>query len=112
MWRWRRKQAHSDADAGPTAERAVDAGADGQLIETGAVEFDRVVPPSGNLWVARRQFWLGPARAGQTVRFWASADVLHLGPGEKFGSFPTQRSVGAGSVCAVALRLVASAATS
>ena len=44
----------------------------------GPVEFDRVVPPSGNLWVARRQFWLGPARAGQTVRFWASVDVIHL----------------------------------
>lgn len=28
--------------------------------------------------VARRQFWLGPARAGQTVRFWASVDVIHL----------------------------------
>ena len=25
-----------------------------------------------------RQFWLGPARAGQTVRFWASVDVIHL----------------------------------
>jgi hypothetical protein len=28
--------------------------------------------------VAQRQFWLGPARAGQTVRFWASVDVIHL----------------------------------
>ena len=28
--------------------------------------------------VARRQFWLGPPRAGQTVRFWASVDVIHL----------------------------------
>jgi hypothetical protein len=37
-----------------------------------------VVPPSGNLWVARRQFWLGPVRGGQTVRFWASVDVIHL----------------------------------
>jgi hypothetical protein len=25
-----------------------------------------------------RQFWLGPARAGQTVRFWADVDVIHL----------------------------------
>jgi len=56
-----------------TVERALDAGAAPE-----AVEFDRVVPPSGNLWVARRQFWLGPARAGQTVRFWASVDVIHL----------------------------------
>ena len=28
--------------------------------------------------VARRQFWLGPQRAGQTVRFWAGVDVIHL----------------------------------
>jgi transposase InsO family protein len=61
-----------------TAERAVDAGADGQVIDGGPVEFDRVVPPSGNLWAMGRQFWLGPARAGQTVRFWASVDVIHL----------------------------------
>jgi hypothetical protein len=55
----------------PTAQRAVDAGATA-VADDGPVEFDRVVPPSGNLSVARRQFWLGPARAGQTVRFWAS----------------------------------------
>jgi len=44
----------------------------------GPVEFDRVVPPSGNMWVARRQFWLGTARAGTVVRFWASTDIIHL----------------------------------
>jgi transposase InsO family protein len=64
----------------PTAERARDAGAAG-LTAGGPVEFDRVVPPSGNLWVARRQFWLGPQRAGLTVRFWASVDVIHLSIG-------------------------------
>src|SRR4051812_29582128 len=62
----------------PTAERAVDAGADAQPIDGGAVEFERVVPPSGNLWAMSRQFWLGPARAGQTVWFWAGVDVIHL----------------------------------
>jgi transposase InsO family protein len=61
----------------PTAERALDAGA-GQVVAGGPVEFDRVVPPSGNLWAMGRQFWLGPARAGQTVRFWADVDVIHL----------------------------------
>jgi hypothetical protein len=35
----------------------------------GPVEFDRVVPPSGNMWVAGKQFWLGPARAGTVIRF-------------------------------------------
>ena len=44
----------------------------------GPVEFDRVVPPSGNMMVARRQFWLGPRRAGLTVTFWASTDIIHL----------------------------------
>jgi len=44
----------------------------------GPVELDRVVPPSGNLMLAGRQFWLGPARAGQLVRFWASVDLIHL----------------------------------
>ena len=58
-------------------ERAVDAGAMPEAVEPGPVEFDRVVPPSGNLWFARRQFWLGPARAGQIVRFWAGVDVIH-----------------------------------
>jgi transposase InsO family protein len=44
----------------------------------GAVEFDRVVPASGNLSVEGKQFWLGPARAGITVTFWADHDVIHL----------------------------------
>ena len=37
-----------------------------------------MVPPSGNMWLAARQFWLGPARVGLTVRFWASSEVIHL----------------------------------
>jgi hypothetical protein len=61
----------------PTVERALDAGAS-PIVSGGPVEFERVIPPSGNLWVERRQFWLGPQRAGQTVRFWASVDVIHL----------------------------------
>jgi transposase InsO family protein len=44
----------------------------------GAIEFDRVVPASGNLCVAQQQFWLGPQRAGATIRFWADTDVIHL----------------------------------
>jgi transposase InsO family protein len=62
----------------PTVERAIDAGAALPAVDGGPVEFDRVVPPSGNLWAIGRQFWLGPQRAGQTVRFWASVDVIHL----------------------------------
>ena len=44
----------------------------------GPIEFDLVVPPSGNMSVACRQFWLGPARSGLTVRFWADLHVIHL----------------------------------
>jgi transposase InsO family protein len=47
----------------------------------GPVEFDRVVPPSGNMQVAGKQFWLGPARAGTVIRFWASTDLIHLSAG-------------------------------
>ena len=67
-----------EPQATPTAERAVDAGANGPMIEGGPVEFDRDVPASGNLWAMGRQFWLGSPRAGQTVRFWAGVDVIHL----------------------------------
>ena len=42
------------------------------------MEFDRVVPPSGNLGVMGKQFWLGSARAGVTVTFWADHDLIHV----------------------------------
>ncbi|AEE47588.1 integrase catalytic region [Cellulomonas fimi ATCC 484] len=44
----------------------------------GAVEFDRVVPASGNLAICGSQFWLGPQRAGQVVRFWVDCQWVHL----------------------------------
>ena len=47
----------------------------------GPVEFDRVVPPSGNLQVAGKQFWLGPGRAGTVIRFWADCDLICLSAG-------------------------------
>lgn len=49
-----------------------------QLESGGPVEFERVVPASGNLQVAGKQFWLGPARSGLTVTFWADTSVIHL----------------------------------
>ena len=36
------------------------------------------MPPSGNLQLAGKQFWLGPVRSGQVVRFWVSVDLIHL----------------------------------
>jgi transposase InsO family protein len=40
----------------------------------GPIEFDKVVPASGNMCVAHKQFWLGPKRAGLVARFWPTAN--------------------------------------
>ena len=37
-----------------------------------------MVPASGNMALAGKQFWLGPARSGQVVHFWVSVDLIHL----------------------------------
>ena len=42
------------------------------------MEFERVVPASGNMQVAGRKFWLGPVRAGMVVTFWADISVIQL----------------------------------
>lgn len=44
----------------------------------GPVEFDKVVPPAGNMTLVGKQLWLGPARSGQVVHFWAGVDLIHL----------------------------------
>jgi transposase InsO family protein len=44
----------------------------------GAIELDRAVPGSGNMALCGNQFWLGPARAGQVVRFWIDCEWVHL----------------------------------
>ncbi len=43
-----------------------------------AVELDRTVPPSGNLWIAGQQVWLAPAMTGRTVRIWAGLSQVHV----------------------------------
>ena len=43
-----------------------------------AVEVDRVVPPSGNLWIGVQQVWLGPALSGRQVTLWADQVSLHV----------------------------------
>jgi len=60
------------------ADSSADGSPAGSPWAGGPVEFDRIVPASGNMAVAGRQFWLGPIRSGQTVRFWASVEVIHL----------------------------------
>jgi transposase InsO family protein len=48
-----------------------------------AIELERVVPPSGNMWLCGHQFWLGPERSGQVVRFWIDCEWVHLSIGAK-----------------------------
>jgi transposase InsO family protein len=43
-----------------------------------AVEVDVLVPPAGNLWLAGRQLWVGPALAGRAVTVWADLGSIHL----------------------------------
>jgi hypothetical protein len=43
-----------------------------------AVEVDRVVPPSGNLWIGGQQVWLGAALSGRQITVWADAVSLHV----------------------------------
>ena len=64
-----------EPDSGTPARPAQHPGSDGQ---GGAVELDRVVPPSGNLWIAGQQIWLGPAMTGRTVRLWAGLGQVHV----------------------------------
>jgi transposase InsO family protein len=64
---------------------------EGQQPRTGAVELDRVVPPSGNLWVAGQQIWLGPAMTGRTVRIWAGSRQVHvLADGYRIKTLPSR----------------------
>jgi transposase InsO family protein len=60
------------------AESAAVGAAPPVLWAGGPVELDRIVPPSGNLQLSGKQFWLGPSRSGQVVRFWAGVDMIHL----------------------------------
>jgi hypothetical protein len=71
----------SSTDGPQAATAPQDAAAPPARWQGGPVEFDRVVPPSGNLWVAGRQFWLGPARAGMVIRFWADCQLIHISAG-------------------------------
>jgi hypothetical protein len=69
--------------AQPSSQAAEDA-ADGlaRPWTGGPVELERVVPASGNMWLAGRQLWLGPQQAGITVTIWADTDVIHVLAGQ------------------------------
>jgi hypothetical protein len=61
---------------GAAAPHPPDPGSDSRQGK--AVELDRLVPSSGNLWVAGQQVWLGPAMTGRTVRLWAGLKQVHV----------------------------------
>jgi transposase InsO family protein len=60
------------------------AGAAGALLWAGdrarveAVEVDRVVPASGDLWICGQQVWFGPAHAGRPVTLWIDTRRMHI----------------------------------
>ena len=73
------------ADPGPAPEPAVehDLPKPARTPGSGApIELSKPVPPSGNMWLCGNQFWLGPERAGQLVRFWIDCDWVHLSVGD------------------------------
>jgi transposase InsO family protein len=56
-----------------------------------AVEVDRVVPASGNLWIGGQQVWLGPALAGRQVTLWIDVISLHvLADGTRIKTLPSR----------------------
>jgi hypothetical protein len=59
-----------------------------------ALESDRVVPPSGNLWIGGQQIWLGPALAGRTITIWVDETSLHvLLDGTRLKTLPSRLGV-------------------
>ena len=76
--------------AGP-GEPLVAAAAGNTRPASCAVELDRVVPPSGNLWVAGQQIWLGPAMTGRVIRIWADTRRVHvLAGGHRIKTLPSR----------------------
>jgi len=68
-----------------------------------AVEVDRVVPASGNLWIGGQQVWLGPALSGRQITLWADAISLHvLLDGARIKTLPSR--LGAADLARLAAR--------
>ena len=66
----------------------------GQQAPLVAVEADREVPPSGNLWIGGQQVWLGPALADRKVTIWVDETSLHvLLDGARIKTLPSRLGV-------------------
>jgi hypothetical protein len=58
------------------------------------LEADRIVPPSGNLWIGGQQVWLGPAPAGRIITIWVDETSLHvLLDGTRLKTLPSRLDV-------------------
>ncbi len=80
-----------ESDPAPAAGPTTSAGAEPPRV---AIEADRLVPPSGNMWIGGQQIWLGPALAGRTVTIWADETVLHvLLDGARLKTLPSRLGV-------------------
>jgi transposase InsO family protein len=62
----------------PSAEPSAAPAPDGRGAPPVAVETERVVPPSGNLWIGGQQVWVGPALADRKVTLWVDETRLHV----------------------------------
>jgi transposase InsO family protein len=59
-----------------------------------AVEFSRVVPPSGNISISEQQVWIGPRSAGKVLEIWADTVSVHVSMGgEHLKTVPSRLSV-------------------
>jgi hypothetical protein len=78
------------SSAGPPPAPVPDRG-DAPLL---AMEADRVVPPSGNLWIGGQQVWLGPQLADRKVAIWVDETSLHvLLDGARIKTLPSRLGV-------------------
>jgi hypothetical protein len=84
-------QADTAPQAAPEPAASIPAPAEPSLV---AVEADRVVPPSGNLWIGGQQVWLGPALAGRTITIWVDETSMHvLLDGTRLKTLPSRLGV-------------------
>jgi hypothetical protein len=83
-----------EQDEPSQADLAAAAAPDREEVSLVAVEADRVVPPSGNLWIGGQQVWLGPQLADRKVTIWVDETRLHvLLDGARIKTLPSRLGV-------------------
>ncbi len=86
----RQPEQDEPSPADPPAAAAPDHGE----VSLVAVEADRMVPPSGNLWIGGQQVWLGPALADRKITIWVDETSLHvLLDGARIKTLPSRLGV-------------------